>query len=464
MKNEVEELKDWFDELAMSATESKPSGDDIIIDDNIKNRLYPLRQDEYDVLEQSILDEGCREPLIVWNGILIDGHNRYSICKKHNIFFKIVTKNFIDMDTALRWIDLNQYGRRNLTDMQMADLRGRYYNSIKQSHGGDRSSAQNAHLKTGDIASEKFKVDPGTIRRDAVFSESIDELKRSVGVDVVNTILAGDLKISKHDIVKIADMDPFEQEKIITKIKLGDVANLKEANKLLKKENRDVAELFIDNDFVCGDAVDILKTLDDKSIGCCVMDPPYGIAYKDTRKSFNPIYEDETDYAFELLDNTCAELSRVLTDDAHIYVFSASGENACKFRDILNKYFIVERNQLIWVKNNHTLCDFSKHYAAKHEFIFFCKNKNEDRLLNNDCSPDVLSYSIPRDKVHSAQKPIDLIEYLISNSTIEGEVVIDPFAGSATTLIAAKGLGRGYFGIEKNKEIHSIGLERIKNG
>ena len=66
----------------------------IIVDDEFKKLIPPLTAEERKGLEESILKEGCRDSLILWNNTLIDGHNRYEICTKHNIPFKTIQKDF----------------------------------------------------------------------------------------------------------------------------------------------------------------------------------------------------------------------------------------------------------------------------------------------------------------------------------------------------------------------------------
>ena len=87
-----------------------------------KSLIPPLSKSEYDLLEKSILDEGCRDSLVTWNGVLIDGHNRYEICKKHKIKFNTVEKKFEDKNAVKLWILDNQIGRRNLNSYQRAEL------------------------------------------------------------------------------------------------------------------------------------------------------------------------------------------------------------------------------------------------------------------------------------------------------------------------------------------------------
>lgn len=94
----------------------------INIDSEFKTLIPPLTDDEYRRLEQSILDEGLREPIITWNGTIIDGHNRYSICQKHGIGCPNIEREFESRDAARIWIYSNQLGRRNLEPGQKAAL------------------------------------------------------------------------------------------------------------------------------------------------------------------------------------------------------------------------------------------------------------------------------------------------------------------------------------------------------
>ena len=74
------------------------------IDPEFKDLIRPLRRKEYLQLEENILDEGCRDPIIVWNDYIIDGHNRYSICTKYSIPFNTVSKDFASREEVIVWI------------------------------------------------------------------------------------------------------------------------------------------------------------------------------------------------------------------------------------------------------------------------------------------------------------------------------------------------------------------------
>lgn len=88
----------------------------MIIDPKLKAYIRPLSKNEYQSLESSILADGCRDALVVWGGVLVDGHNRYEICTKHKIEFETVEMDFKNIDEAKEWMLLNQLGRRNLSD------------------------------------------------------------------------------------------------------------------------------------------------------------------------------------------------------------------------------------------------------------------------------------------------------------------------------------------------------------
>lgn len=94
----------------------------IIIDKEFQSLIPPLTVEEYEGLEKSILAEGCRDALVLWGDILVDGHNRYEICTAHDVPFQTVQKDFADRNDALRWIILNQFGRRNLPAYERARL------------------------------------------------------------------------------------------------------------------------------------------------------------------------------------------------------------------------------------------------------------------------------------------------------------------------------------------------------
>ena len=149
----------------------------MIIDDHFRSLIPPLSVEEKAQLEENIKVEGCRDTLITWQGILLDGHNRFEICNRLNIPFRTMEINLPDRDAAEDWIDKNQLGRRNLTPDQMSLLRGRRYNRAKrQGERTDLTLDQNdTKLHTADRLAKEHGVSPATIKRDGKIAAFMDE-------------------------------------------------------------------------------------------------------------------------------------------------------------------------------------------------------------------------------------------------------------------------------------------------
>ncbi|NRT90064.1 hypothetical protein [Clostridium beijerinckii] len=94
----------------------------LIIDNEFKDLLPPLSEEQKEELEKDIIKNGCINSLTVWKNILIDGHHRHEICTRNNIQFDIVEMEFKDRLEAMEWIWMNQKNRRNLTKYELAQI------------------------------------------------------------------------------------------------------------------------------------------------------------------------------------------------------------------------------------------------------------------------------------------------------------------------------------------------------
>lgn len=121
----------------------------LIVDPEFQKQIPPLTSEELDQLEKNILQEGqVLDPIIVWNDIILDGHNRYQIVQGHpEIKFDVKPLEFEDRNQAQIWICLHQLGRRNLTHEQKKYLMGMRYEIEKASHGASNGFRGNSHTK-----------------------------------------------------------------------------------------------------------------------------------------------------------------------------------------------------------------------------------------------------------------------------------------------------------------------------
>ena len=92
------------------------------INEELKRLIPPLQPEEYSQLEKSIISDGCRDAIITWQGVIVDGHNRYEICQKNGIEYQTTEKEFAHIDEVKIWMIDNQKGRRNLSDGWMWEL------------------------------------------------------------------------------------------------------------------------------------------------------------------------------------------------------------------------------------------------------------------------------------------------------------------------------------------------------
>lgn len=190
----------------------------IKIDPEFRSLLAPLSPDEYNQLQANIRDEGCREPLIVWQGedILLDGHNRLKICNELGISYQTREQRFPTRDAAFNWIIANQLGRRNLTPEQVAYLRGKRYQGEKKKLGGHlKRNPQNEDdpKRTCDKLADEYGVSPNTIQRDGTFSEAVDTIAATLGEETKQAILTGEIKQPRAIIAEAAKVAKVEPEK-----------------------------------------------------------------------------------------------------------------------------------------------------------------------------------------------------------------------------------------------------------
>ena len=95
----------------------------IVVNAELKAYIDPLTADEHDALERSLLAEGCRDALVLWGDVLVDGHNRYAICQKHGLPFRTVQSSlFNSLEDVHLWMIDQHLGRRSVSDFQRGVL------------------------------------------------------------------------------------------------------------------------------------------------------------------------------------------------------------------------------------------------------------------------------------------------------------------------------------------------------
>lgn len=205
------------------------------VDPEFRDKIPPLTADEFSQLEQNIVSDGeIYEPIITWNGAIVDGHNRYKIAQMHpEIPFTVKEMYFPDKWAAFDWMYSKQLGRRNLTDEHKTYCIGKMYEARKKSIGGDRrseefSARQNVRLKTrreikngtaGEIGKE-FGIDARSVHRAEKFAKGVDAI-REQSTDAADKILSGKTYTTKTAIQEFTQLPKEEQKDFVKAVETG---------------------------------------------------------------------------------------------------------------------------------------------------------------------------------------------------------------------------------------------------
>lgn len=467
---------------------------ELIINEDLKKLIEPLQANEYNLLEKSLLNEGCRDSLIIWNNTIIDGHNRYEICKKHNIEFTTENMNFENMSQAKNWMIDNQLARRNLTDSQRRYYIGKRYEEDKKENKGNQYTEDamgNSYPKqrTSESLAKENNISERTVRNNADYSKAIDKIKEHQP-EVAEKILNEEIKISNKDVITLSKHEPEEREKITEVIGKGEIsvnkayANIKnqEKKEALKARAEEVAEVFEKDDLVeiiHDDCTDYLKTLEDNSIDLILLDPPYfGIVKDDWDNQWNSD-EDFLNWCKEWM----IECLRVLKDTGSFYIWGQVGEKSdilihqkllldslgFHFKDWITwkkrrglgnrKGWLYTREECLWFVKDNNQFYWNEDEQYSDEKSDFTKGfsgyelKSEYKRITNVWD-DIPEFIGNKGILHYTPKPIEAIERIIQTATKEGDIVLDVFAGSGTTGIASRNLNRKAILVEN--DINSI--------
>ena len=203
------------------------------IDPEFKAQIPPLTQDERKQLEETILAEGeLLAPILVWNGTIVDGHNRYEILQSHPEIPCIVRNLELETrDEVLVWICKHQLGRRNLTPEQKKFLMGKQYDAEKQAdgfHGNQHTrpvpsaGAQNEHQQAAEKTCERIArenhISASAVRRAALFAAGVD-LAEELCPGIRQRVLSGDLKAPDALFERLAKAGPEDYDALLEQIK-----------------------------------------------------------------------------------------------------------------------------------------------------------------------------------------------------------------------------------------------------
>ncbi|ANS03011.1 DNA modification methylase [uncultured Mediterranean phage uvDeep-CGR1-KM17-C101] len=388
------------------------------VKEEFKNLIPALSVEEYAQLEANILEEGIREPIITWNGFIIDGHNRFSIAQRFDLEYKTTSKHFnTEIDVKI-WMANNQLGRRNLSDYVKGELMEEIENlekekgkkNISANKGGTTTlpiNGKEAH-NTQEIISKKLGWSKGKKSQfDVVKKKAPEEVKEKLRNNEI-TIHAAYQEIKKEE---------KKEEKIQERKKLAEEGAKKE----------------IEIDFRLGDFEEVFSDLPDGSIDCIITDPPYPYEF------------------IEVWSKLSRFAKRVLKPNGYCVAYSGQmylPEVMKRMSENLDYYWtfaVYHEGQTQIVNGINLMCRW------KPVLIF----QNGKKKIENTFQDYFISEQREKNG-HDWQQSKSGVAYLIEMFTKPMDIILEPFAGSGTTIIAAKEKKRKVLAAEINEQTYNI--------
>ena len=201
-----------------------------------------------------------------------------------------------------------------------------------------------------------------------------------------------------------------------------------------------------------GDCLEVMKGVDSNSIDSIVTDPPYGIDFKPQRGNTLAIQNDGLSDAQQLWQLFVPEFYRVLKNNTASLIFAGKMEGWAV--ELLKEHFIV-KDAICWYKN---MWGIGRYLRPQWEIAWYV-HKGVPPTLGDKAGSNVWEVARLQKPIHSCQKPVELMERAIL--LCNGDLILDPFAGSGSTLVAAKKLGRNFIGIELDEGYVEIARKRL---
>lgn len=395
----------------------------IEIKKEFKDLIPPLTKEEFKQLENNCMSEGIREKILTWNGFIIDGHNRYEIATRWDLDFETESKHFDNEEAVKEWMILNQLGRRNLALYQRTVLALELVKLFKDKAKENLSKGgSNFSPKEGFANSQKV-------------TDTVNSIKE------ISTIS----KVGQNTLSRVKVIQEKAPEEVKAKLRTGEVSinaaykEIKKEEKKAEKENeRDrLAEIGknkkIEIDFRLGDFEEVFKDIPDGSIDCIITDPPYP-------KEFIEVWSKLSRFA-----------KRVLKPNGYCVAYSGQMylpevmKRMCENLDYYWTFAVYHEGQTQIVNGINLMCRW------KPVLIF----QNGKKKIENTFQDYFISEQREKNG-HDWQQSKSGVAYLIEMFTKKGDTILEPFAGSGTTMIVAKAKGRNVIGAEIDEKTFNI--------
>lgn len=413
----------------------------LMIDDEFKNLIPPLASDEIKQLEENIISEGCRDPLVAWRGFLVDGHNRYEICIRNKIQYKVVERDFENRASVILWMIHNQFGRRNLADIDRIALARKRQEVLrpladKASEDGRKKGGQisgRGRKKDDSLSANLPKSYPVDTRKEAAKTAGVGERTYDAGKLILDAAENGEID---SEIVEKVRRKETSIHRVAKDIKEKRQAKKREIQR--KEAAAKVEPQFFDNVHI-GDFRENSHKVADGSLSLIFTDPPYD------RK------------AIELFDGLGKFAATKLCEGGSLIAYVGHIQ-------IPDAIAALQKHMRYWwvccclhSGGDSLMREYGIRVGWKAMLWFVNGTRNDKQRIVHDV------VSGGREKSHHDwQQSQSEAEYWIENLCEQNGVVCDPFLGGGTTAAAAIAKKRKWVGFEINHDQAVLAMQRIK--
>jgi 16S rRNA G966 N2-methylase RsmD len=391
------------------------------VNEEFKKLIPPLSKEEYEQLETNCLNEGIREAILTWNGVIIDGHNRYEIAKRWNLDFQTKSKVFKDESEVREWMINNQFGRRNLSNYQRGvlalELESVFSKRAKEQQG-----------KRADLLVNSPKSEPIDTRKELAKIASVGE-QTIARVKVIESKATPEIKAQ-------LSTGELSINQVYQEIKKEEKKEAKEEERRILAEEG--AKKTIEIDFRLGDFEEVFADIPDGSVDCIITDPPYPFEF------------------IEVWSKLSRVAKRVLKPNGFCIAYSGQ----------MNLPEVIKRMS----ENLTYYWTFSLIHTGSRQLIngrsLFCGWK-PILVFQNGFSKiekpfDDFIMGTGMEKTHHKWQQAEMeLKHLIDNFTNEGDVIMEPFAGGGTTILAALKSNRNIIAAEIDETSYNVSKQRI---
>jgi len=353
----------------------------IVIREEFKKLIPALTAEEFKQLEANILSEGIRDPLVLWRGYLVDGHNRYAIATENGLDYKTVNKDFKDSNEVKEWMILNQFGRRNLSNYQRSVLA----------------------LQLEEVFSAKAKENQAIQFKGSSLIQKSEEVKPIVAIKEVAKVA----NVSHDTIAKVKKIEAVATPEVKAQLSTGELS-INQAYQEIKKEEKKEIQVEKKKEYeqriatvsVNEFKVNIFDTREKYRV--IYADPPWQYDLEQTSPNLGGAIKHYNSMSIEEL---CALPIKDIADKDAVLFLWITSPKLNLFLQLMEAWGFEYKTSFVWDKVKHNMGHYN---SVRHEFLLIGGRGKSTPDLKHLYDSVI---TIERSEKHS-EKPVEFLNII----------------------------------------------------